>query len=193
MIRAIIFDLNGVFIQSPKLSERFKTDFGVPTDQFLLALKEIMAIVRQQNAGDAFSYWQPYLKKWNVNLNRGQFFNYWFSAEKEVPELIKYAKELQGKGIKIIILSNNFVERASYYDTNFPFLKSFDGLYYSWQTGFVKPDKRAFEKILKEHHLKPQECIYFDDSEGNIEVAQSLGIKAFIYKGLEDIQKIINK
>jgi beta-phosphoglucomutase-like phosphatase (HAD superfamily) len=42
MIKAIIFDLNGVFIHSPKLSERFEKDFGVPTAQFLPKLGKIM-------------------------------------------------------------------------------------------------------------------------------------------------------
>ena len=34
MIKAVIFDLNGIFIQSPKLSDRFK-DFNIDTALFL--------------------------------------------------------------------------------------------------------------------------------------------------------------
>ena len=30
MIKAAIFDLNGIFLQSSKLSDRFEKDFGVP-------------------------------------------------------------------------------------------------------------------------------------------------------------------
>lgn len=191
MTKAVIFDLNGVFIQSPKLSERFEKDFGVPTDQFLLALKEIMSIVRQPNAGDTYSYWKPYLKNWKVDLSQEKFYNYWFSAEKEVPELIEYAKELQQKGIKIIILSNNFKERANYYEKAFPFLKEFNGLYYSWKTGYVKPDGRAYEEILESNNLKPEECIYFDDSEKNIEVARSIGIGSYLFVDLKDTKEKI--
>lgn len=191
MTKAIIFDLNGVFIQSPRLSKRFEKDFGVSTDQFLLALKEIMNIVRKPNADDTYSYWEPYLKKWNVGLNQEGFYNYWFSAEKEVPELIEYARELQQKGIKIIILSNNFKERAGYYEKAFSFLKEFDGLYYSWQTGYVKPDRKAYEEILEKDNLKPEECVYFDDSEKNIEVAQSIGINSYLFVNLEDTKEKI--
>ena len=35
MIKAIIFDLNGVFIKSPKLSDRFKERFNVSENDFL--------------------------------------------------------------------------------------------------------------------------------------------------------------
>ncbi len=190
MYKAIIFDLNGVFIQSPKLSDRFLEQFGVAPEEFLPALKEVMAMARKPNAGDSFPYWEQYLNKWGVNLSEKEFFDFWFSAEKEVPEMINLAKELKNKGIKIFILSNNFSERANFYDKTFPFLKQIaDKIYYSWQTGFVKPNAEAYKLILSENNLNPEECAYFDDSEENIKIAGSLGIKALIFKGAEKLGK----
>jgi putative hydrolase of the HAD superfamily len=66
-----------------------------------------------------------------------------------------------------------------------------DKAYFSWETGFVKPDQRAYKQVLEENHLKPEECIYFDDSEENIEAAKKLGIKAYKFKGLDGAIKII--
>lgn len=192
MIKAIIFDLNGVFIQSPRLSDRFKETFGVPTETFLAALKEVMSQARMPNAGDSFRLWQPYLVEWKVDLQRDAFFDFWFSAEKEVPDLVAFARELKNKGLKLFILSNNFVERANYYEEHFLFLKEvFDKVYYSWQTGFVKPDPKAFDLLLHENKLRPEECLYFDDSDHNIEVAQGLGIKAFLFGGLERVKNVL--
>lgn len=182
MIKAVIFDLNGVFIISPKLSERFEQDFNVPLDEFLPALKEIMDKVRLPGAEDLYDLWKPYFVKWNISLNEEEFLNYWFSAEKENTELTDLAKKLKAKGIQIIILSNNFRERAGYYEENFSFLKElFDGVYYSWQTGIVKPDVKAFDNILTKHNLKPEEVLYFDDSDKNIKVAETLGVESHIF------------
>lgn len=192
MIKAVIFDLNGVFIKSAKLSDRFEEKFGTPTVDFTLALKDIMPKVRKPNAGDAFDYWKPYLEKWNVNLTREDFFDFWFSAEKEAPEMVNLLKELKSKGLKVFILSNNFIERANYYDRSFPFLNElFNKVYYSWQTGFTKPNIEAYQNVLKENNLKPEEVAYFDDSEENVEVAGALGIKSFVFKSEEDTQKIV--
>ena len=193
MIKAVIFDLNGVFIQSPKLSDRFKEEFNVPIEEFMSALKEIMDKIRRPDAGEAYSYWKPYLEKWKVDLNKEQFYEYWFTAEKEIPELIELAKKLKEKNLKVIILSNNFIERATYYKENFSFLDIFDKIYYSWQTGFVKPDPEAFKLVLKENDLKAEECLYFDDSEKNIKVATELGMKAYQYRGSEDLKKVLKK
>ncbi len=190
MNKAIIFDLNGVFIQSPKLSERFFAELGVPTDEFLPALKEIMAKVRLPNAGSSYNYWKPYLEKWNIDLSEAEFFDFWFGAEKENKEMVGLARELKAKGYKIFILSNNFIERARYYDQQFPFLKEIsDKVYYSWQTGFVKPDPEAYRFLLTENNLKPEDCTYFDDSQENIEVARELNIKAYMFKNLAGLEK----
>jgi putative hydrolase of the HAD superfamily len=192
MIKAIIFDLNGVMVKSPALSKRFQKKFGVSEDKFYPALKEIMAKIRKPNAGDSFIYFEPYFKSWGLNLTKEQFFSFWFSAEKEVPEMMELAKQMKQKGIKMFILSNNFMERADYYKNNLSFPAIFDKIYYSWQTGFVKPDPRAFENLMLENNLKPEECVYFDDSEENIKMAKSLGIKAFLFEGIDSVRDQVN-
>jgi len=191
MIKAIIFDLNGVLIQSPNLSDRFEKKFNVAVEDFLLALKDIMAETRKPNARGAFVCWKPYLEKWSVRLSKKEFFDFWFSEEKENSDLIELAKKLNKNKIKLFILSNNFSERAVYYKKRFDFLNIFDKIYYSWQTGFIKPNPEAFINLLSENKLKPQECIYFDNSEENIEVADSLGIKSFIYEGVDGVRAVL--
>jgi len=191
-IKTIIFDLNGVFVRSEKLSDRFKEKFGVSSDDFLPALKEIMAKVRLPDAEDAFSYWKPCLDMWGVNLSRDDFFNFWFSGEKEAPAMIELARTLKGKGVKIFILSNNFKERTAYYDAQFPFLREVaDKVYYSWQTGFVKSGPEAYKKLLADNKLKPEECLFFDDSQENVELARTLGIKSFIFGGIDKTREVL--
>lgn len=194
MKKAVIFDLNGVFIQSPKLSLRYAEKFGISEQEFLVALKEIMAIVRLPGAGEAYSYWKPYLDKWGINLNHEEFLHFWFSAEGGNEEMVSLARELKARGFKLFIHSNNFRERSDYYKNNFPFLTElFDKLYYSWQTGYMKPDERGFRLILEENNLRPEECIYFDDSEHNVEAAKSLGLESYIFEGPEQVKGVIEK
>ena len=193
MIRAVIFDLNGVIVRSPLLSDRFRDSFGVGDSEFLPALKQIMGKLRQPNAGDAFAHWKPFLAKWDVNLTKEQFYDFWFSAEKEDSGMIAIAEQLKRKGIRIFVLSNNFVERAAYYKKHFRFGKIFENIYYSFETGFVKPDKRAFEKLLKDNTLKAGECLYIDNQENNIETAKSIGIKTIYFAGDKELKKELEK
>ena len=96
------------------------------------------------------------------------------------------------KGIKIFVLSNNFKERAEYYG-HYPWMHEVvDKAYFSWQTGFVKPNTEAWKLVLSENNLQPKECLYFDDQEKNIKASEDTGIKAFIFTDEEKLEKIVN-
>ncbi len=95
MIKATIFDLNGIFIKSRKLGDRFEKDFNVPPSVFLPKLFEIMGKIRKPNAGSAFSYWEPCLKKWNINFTEKEFWDYWFKSEIPSEKMIAFAKKLK--------------------------------------------------------------------------------------------------
>ncbi|MBI2278608.1 MAG: HAD family phosphatase [Candidatus Brennerbacteria bacterium] len=194
MLKAVIFDLNGVFVKSRKLSERFHERFGVAPEEFFSALNVIMAKVRMPNAGDSFAYWEPYFEKWGVGLTKEAFLDFWFSGEEEVPEMVSLARELKAKGVKLFILSNNFSERTVFYQEHFPFLRElFDKVYYSWQTGFRKDSEKAYQNLLTENSLAPGDCAFFDDSPENIEIARRLGIQAYPFENPERTRSILVK
>ena len=140
MIKAVIFNLNGIFLQSEKLSDRFEKDFKIDSKIFRNKLSVIMEKIRKPNAQPAFTYWRPILEEWNIKLNEQEFWDYWFKREIESTRMIQYATYLHSRGLKVFILSNNFRERAEYYGHYAWLHEVVDKAYFSWQTGFVKPD-----------------------------------------------------
>ena len=189
MLKAAIFDLNGIFLQSEKLSDRFERAYGVPATEFVPKLSEIMDKVRRPNASPSFSYWQPVLSDWGVALTEQEFWDFWFTAEQVSDRTVAFARELREKGVKVFILSNNFKERAEYYG-HYPWIhEAVDKVYFSWQTGYVKPDTQAWSSILVEHGLKGEECIYFDDQEKNLKAALSVGIPSHLFTSEESLEQ----
>lgn len=191
MLKAIIFDLNGIFLVSEMLSVRFERDFKVPIPEFLHGLNQIMDQVRKPGAQPAFTYWKPYLDKWGIKLSEQEFWDYWFNAEKPSEEMLDLAKQIKAKGLKIFLLSNNFKERAEYYGHYRWMSDVIDNAYYSWKTGFVKPDYKAWENLLRENNLEPEDCMYFDDQEKNVKAAGEVGIKSYLFVDPNTTRNII--
>lgn len=66
----------------------------------------------------------------------------------------------------------------------------FDKAYYSHETGFRKPDKEAYEIVLKENHFSAAETLFIDDSIKNVEGAKAVGLQTIHLKegmGIEDL------
>ena len=83
-------------------------------------------------------------------------------------------------------------EVQSSFTPEFPeIFRAADKAYFSWETGFIKPNKEAYLFILREWKLKPEEVVYFDDSAENVAVAESLGIRAEQWKGIAKAKESI--
>ncbi|MFX1299283.1 MAG: HAD family hydrolase, partial [Promethearchaeota archaeon] len=93
-------------------------------------------------------------------------------------------KELHDEKYKLGILSN-----APYHQGILAFLEAndlvqnFDAIATSALIGFCKPDRRAFEYILKKIKSKPRESIMIgDDLKNDIFGAQQIGMKTIYIK-----------
>ena len=93
------------------------------------------------------------------------------------------------KNYKLILLSDHAKEWVEYIDKIHPFLNLFDKKYYSFQSGEIKREKRAFKLLLNENNLLCEECLFIDDSPTNVKTAEDLGINAFFFKDIEQLKR----
>ncbi|QQR79214.1 MAG: HAD family phosphatase [Candidatus Moraniibacteriota bacterium] len=98
-------------------------------------------------------------------------------------DLVEIIKKLKRDGSKTILLSNAnnaFFERKVY--TQYPEFKSlFTEVIISSAVGMVKPDSEIYLHALDLAKSKPEESLFIDDSEPNVDAAIALGIKGFVY------------
>lgn len=188
-IKAIIFDLNGIFLTSDPFSQRVEDKYGVNKDFFFQELKKIMDIARTPSRTSS-DIWQPLADL--VHLSIPEFLDFWYSGEKLNLEMMDFAKELKNNGYQIYVLSNSLKERVEYYHQHFPeIFDLFDGIYFSTETGFVKPDPKCFEYIFTKNNLQKTDCLYIDDSPDHVKAAINFGINSALFENLSQAKQFI--
>ena len=66
----------------------------------------------------------------------------------------------------------------------------FDKLYLSYQLGVTKPSPKIFEKIIADSGILPQETLFLDDSQKNIDAARKFGFQTYLVAPREDFSFI---
>lgn len=186
MIKAVIFDCFGVLYPnaSANFFQRHKNLFG-------------------NNS--------VYLDKLNLEIDLAQVTRAAFFAklEKEIgipayliqreidqelmvdQQLIQLIKKLK-KSYKLAMLSNAGQEEIEviYRDK---IDKLFDTITVSCHEGIVKPNLEIYTRCIKKLGVKPEECLFIDDSEKNIKAAQKLNMKAILYNSSENLSSKLNE
>jgi putative hydrolase of the HAD superfamily len=111
----------------------------------------------------------------------------WFAAENHPnTELLDYIQTLRAKGIKCYLATDQEKYRQKYLE-EVMFAGKLDGVLASNQFGHVKKEPAYFKKVLERLHTAPEQIIYFDDSQRNLDSAEQSGIETRLYTKLSDV------
>jgi putative hydrolase of the HAD superfamily len=109
----------------------------------------------------------------------------WNSVLTVTPEpRIELIKRL-GKNFNLYLFSNTNAIHVNYYNNklrkeqNVDHSSIFKKVYYSHEFGLRKPDVRFYKSMLNDSAMQPEESLFIDDLEVNIDTAVSLGINSF--------------
>lgn len=106
-------------------------------------------------------------------------------------KMIDLIDKLQNK-IKIYALSNtNKIHKEV--NKQRRLFTHFEHVFLSCDMGIRKPDKRIYLLILDQLHVKPDEILFIDDNDENIQIAKSLSIKAIKYINYDSLISELKK
>jgi epoxide hydrolase-like predicted phosphatase len=71
--------------------------------------------------------------------------------------------------------------------------KYFDDVVLSFQEKLVKPDPKIYELAARRLGVKPEECIFVDDSQANVDAATALGMLGVLFDDTEKVIKDIDR
>ncbi len=108
------------------------------------------------------------------------------------PEMFAIIDELKDQKIQIGLLSN-INDRYTALIRGFGFYQPFDPCLLSCEIGLEKPNKEAYEALLKALNIPAEEIVFIDDKPENIEAAKQLGIDAILFESPKQVRADLSK
>ena len=111
-----------------------------------------------------------------------EIYSHWMENIPEIDGMSALVQQLKKNGVPVFLLSNiskGFAERAS----EFPVLRGFDKMVFSGVCGMVKPDLAIFQHLCETCEIAPEETMFIDDSQKNLDGAKAYGICGYLFDG----------
>lgn len=108
------------------------------------------------------------------------------------PENLRALDRLLGGGRTIFLLTSRVeAEVRHLLEPDHVLAARVSGAYHRGNTRFGKPDPRAFDELLAETGLRPEQCVYVGDSPGDATAAGGAGIRfiACLQSGLRRLDE----
>ncbi len=106
----------------------------------------------------------------------------------DIPETADFLREAKAAGYGIYGLTNWSHETIHVAFERYPVFGLFDGIVVSGVEKIIKPDHRLYHILLDRYNLDPEECVFLDDNQANVDAANSLGIRAIRFTNIDEVR-----
>jgi len=194
MIKNIIFDFGGVVLKHRNdiMEEAIFKMFSVSFEQASKIWKENKAelITGRMSSVDFLAGLK---KRLNTKPSQKELMIMWRDFYRKEArgvnwKMLEFVGELKKK-YKVYLFTDTIDVHNDYNRTR-NIYNRFDRVFISFKEKTIKSEKTAFLNVLKKIGADANKCFYIDDLEENVKVAESIGIKAVVFKSLEQLRKL---
>lgn len=193
MLKGILFDMGGVLLNLDLAGcvRRFKEKLGFEDVEKFLSTTHHKGFVSDLEQGliGKEEFLMECRRHCRVGVSDEEILECFYSLVVDVDEdKAEYIKELYNrKEYDLFILSNtNGVamgfNSGCFDKAGIPLDKYFKKQFLSYEMKMLKPDHEFYEETARRTGYKPEELLFIDDSQANVQGAKECGINAVYYK-----------
>ena len=127
---------------------------------------------------DEYAYWARIVSRNIVDEMVQREIDFWMHFDDRV---IAWVRDLRGNGVLTGMLSNLPAPIGRHLRTSTTLLNEFDHLTLSYEVHAVKPQAAIYEDMLRKLGVPPQNALFLDDRQDNVDGALAVGLQAQLY------------
>ena len=196
MIEAILFDFDGVIRQWDESDLwTFETEANIERGTvFAVAFSKELHVPLTRGEL-TWAQWKDETERILVE-SHGAFIRpivrRFFAFEGRIDlDMVKLIKQLP-KNLRLGILTNNH-DRFEEYLQRVGVAELFDAVINTHRIGVAKPEKLAYQKAVSHLSVEPQNCLFIDDVEGNVDGGEAAGLKCHHFQNQTGLVEFLKK
>jgi putative hydrolase of the HAD superfamily len=193
-IKAIIFDLGNVLVDFDHTIAANRISHFCdksPQEIFNLFFDSGLTKLFEEGKIKPFDFFLKVKEMLNLRLNYENFVSIWneiFFLSAKNRQVYSLINDLKSH-YKTALITNINVLHFDYLKRNFFVFGVFHKVFTSFELGSIKPDIAVYKKILEALEVLPENAFYTDDRIELVESAKSLGIRGFVFQGIEKLKQ----
>lgn len=191
MIKHIIFDLGQVLVKVDlkPFVYQFSKAFNIEPDELKKNKNDGAYLDFQVGNINGDDFHKITCEYYHQSVSLDRFKNIWLSMlAGEVEGTSKIVNELFEKNYKLSLLSNTDSWHYQYCEQTIPVLQKFENIFLSYDLKMRKPDAAIFTIVAEKLAASPEECLFIDDLEENIESAKNLNFHTVLFQNAEQLR-----
>lgn len=197
-MKAILFDFDGVLTIDKYGSDSILRYLGENTDAPIDVLKREYYKINRGLLNGEYTHkdiWADYCKNVGSDIDFQILIDSFINTPLD-NEMISLIRELKTK-YKIGMITDNKVDRITEILKYHNLTDLFDVVTISAECKCGKNDRKIFDLTLESLNVKPNDCVFIDNSEKNLVVPQELGIHTILFddenRDIEEFRNQLNK
>jgi putative hydrolase of the HAD superfamily len=197
-VRAVILDYGEVlcYQPAPEALGRMARTFQIEPERFLERYIPTRGPY-DQGLLSAEEYWANFARDAGVEIDaaRIETLRTWDTGmwSRINVEMIDWLEKVHAAGWTTALLSNMQFDMAAHARKNFAWFAHFDYQILSCELRLIKPDAAIFRHTVERLGVRPQEALFVDDREANVEAAREVGLHAIQFKSVEQLRVELEK
>ena len=184
MIKAIIFDSDGMLAHGPRFSDTYAKEFEIPIEEmipFFTGPFQECVIGKADLKQELQKGW---IERWKWTKSADDLLKYWFEVGDVLDhEVFGTVGKLRAKGIPCVLATNQERYRSEYLSEKFEYNDVFDRVFSSSAVGHKKPSPEFFEIIFsylreRDSTIQKPDVLFWDDDMENVDGARAVGFEA---------------
>jgi len=192
MIKAVIFDVGGVLHtnNSNAVDQDIRRTLKLDDEMYNKSYKNCSSALRKGNINET-TFWQEVIQLSGTTEQLPdeslflRTFKKTFVINQDVLSLVESLKK---SGYNVSVLSNTIPSHAEF-NRKHGLYNGFDQVVLSTEVGMEKPDAEIYIYTLKALNVKPEEAVFVDDLQENIEAANIIGMHGLLFTDADKLKK----